>query len=382
MRSLITAIILVLFFKCQLNGQETLSNDHPFKPGFSYIGDVVTNFSGGIKKGMRYLGLLNLKIGIKTEGLGLWRGGMLFINASNAHGGDPSADLIGDFHIVSNIETANITYLHELWYKQRLGSFEFNFGLQDLNTEFISTEFGSLFINSTFGTPSTIANNIPSPIFPLTALGASFKVEFAGDNSLKLALFDGLPTSFTDNPHNLRWEIKKKEGIFAITEFESSGDIRGLEGTCRGGIYYHSQLPETGNDLSVPGRFSYNYGIYIIADQTILENSDGEGVLGIFGQLAVSPAKINLHHIYFGTGMSLTGVIPRRQKDVAGIAFNRTWMSDPQTGNESVVEMSYRAEISNFLFLQPDFQYVMNPGGAGHNLRNAFTGLIRAGLIF
>jgi hypothetical protein len=32
-----------------------------------------------------------------------------FINAANAHGGDPTSDLIGDFHTISNIEAYEIT---------------------------------------------------------------------------------------------------------------------------------------------------------------------------------------------------------------------------------------------------------------------------------
>lgn len=384
MKSIIIASLLISFLlphilTAQVNDED---KDPVIDFSASYIGDVVTNFSGGITRGTRYLGLANFRMGINTRSLGLWNGGEFFINGSNAHGGNPSADLIGDFHIVSNIETNDLTYLHELWYKQSFGSFEFTVGLQDLNTEFVTTDYGSIFLNSTFGTPSTIASNVPSPIFPLTAMGASFKIKIEEANTLKIAFFDGVPTSFTDNPHNLRWKIDDEEGIFAIAEFAGSGSINGLEGNYKGGIYYHSQLPEAEKEVLSPGKYNFNYGIYFIADQLLWKDPDGTGELGIFGQFAISPESINTHHLYFGTGLAFTGLLPGRNDDVLGIAYNRTSIADPLLEDESIVEISYRAAVCNNLFIQPDFQYVMNPGGTDHDLKNAFAGLLRFGLIF
>lgn len=384
MKSLIIAsFILFCLIPKRLSGQKPVSDKDPiFNFSASYIGDVVTNFSGGIKRGTRYLGLANFRIGTDTRSLGLWKGGEFFINGSNAHGGDPSADLIGDFHVVSNIETNDLTWLHELWYKQTFGNFEINVGLQDLNSEFVSTDYGSIFLNSTFGTPSTIASNVPSPIFPLTAVGVSFKMNIAGVNSIKLAFFDGLPTSFTDNPHNLRWKIDEEEGFFAITEFARSGNIKGLEGSYKGGIYYHSQRPGVQIESPSSDRDNYNYGIYLVADQKVWKDPDGTGDIGIFGQLAVSPESINTHHLYLGAGLAFTGLFSGKPDDVFGIAYNRTRIADPLIGDESIIEISYQAKILDNLFIQPDFQYVMNPGGTDYDLKNAFTGLLRFGLLF
>lgn len=379
----IASIIICCLFPQRLRSQEEGGVKDPILNfSASYIGDVVTNFSGGIKNGIRYLGLANFRIGINTSSLGLWKGGEFFINGSNAHGGDPSADLIGDFHIVSNIETNDLTYLHELWYRQTFGNFEIYIGLQDLNSEFVSTKYGSIFLNSTFGTPSTVASNVPSPVFPLTAIGASFKVNIAGNNSIKLAFFDGMSTSFTDNPHNLRWEIDKQEGIFAITEFARSGNLRGFEGSYKGGIYYHSRRPEAQVESTTANAYNYNYGIYLIADQKVWRDIAGTGDLGVFGQFAVSPERINSHHLYFGTGLAFTGLFPGRPDDVFGLAYNRTLIAAPSTGDESLIEISYQTKILDNMFIQSDFQYVMNPVGTEYDLKNAFAGLLRFGLIF
>ena len=60
---------------------------------------------------------------------------------------------------------------------------ELKFGLQDLNAEFANSDNGALFINSSFGIPSVIPDNVPAPVFPLTAVGLSLQwnvTEFLG----------------------------------------------------------------------------------------------------------------------------------------------------------------------------------------------------------
>lgn len=69
-----------------------------------YLGDVVSNFSGGIKKGSCYIGLANIKVSFAIEKAHLWKADQFFINAANAHGGNPSATLVGDFHTISNFQ--------------------------------------------------------------------------------------------------------------------------------------------------------------------------------------------------------------------------------------------------------------------------------------
>jgi len=349
----------------------------------AYVGDVVRNFSGGIKKGSSYLGLANLKIGFDTEEAHLWKGGQFFINAANAHGGNPSTSLIGDFHTVSNIEANEMTYIHELWYKQTIDHFEIIVGLQDLNSDFVSFDYGSLFINSTFGTPSTIADNVPSPIFPFTTAGVSLKWNINETNTLKVAVFDGLPTEYEHNQYNLNWSFKKDEGVFAVSEYQFTGLIKKhLKGSYRAGTYYHSQFMDPGIENIEDRVFRYNFGIYLIADQVIYQKPGGKGSLGIFGQLAISPKSINTHYRYLGFGLSWQGVLKDRDEDKLGIAITNAGFYDSAKRSETIFEVYYKTQLTENIFVQPDFQYVINPGLTDMNLNNASVGFIRFGFNF
>ena len=120
-----------------------IDNKKAFSYSASYVGEIVTNHSGGIKPGTNYLGLANLKMGFDTHKGKLWKNGFLFINAASTHGGEPSTTLVGDFQGVSNIEAGNLTFLFELWYKQTIQNVNVIIGLQDLNASFAVNKNGS-----------------------------------------------------------------------------------------------------------------------------------------------------------------------------------------------------------------------------------------------
>jgi len=384
MKTKILYICLLILSAGRISAQnDTIEKKSPVTFEAAYIGDVVRNFSGGIKKGTSYLGLANFKISFDTKVAHLWNGGQLFINAANAHGGDPTAKLVGDFHTVSNIEADELTYIHELWYKQTFNRFEIIAGLQDLNTDFVSSEFGGMFINSTFGTPSTIADNVPSPIFPLTSVGLALKWAVSESSTWKIAAFDGLPTEASRNQHNLNWELNKNDGIFAVTEYQLTPVTRnGLKGSYRAGIYYHSQLivPDEANYETK--LYNYNTGLYIIADQMIFQKPGSNEGLGIFAQLAISPKAINTHNRYFGFGLSYQGLFKGRGNDRMGLAVTTAGFSDKSKMVETVVEISYKAQLTENFYIQPDLQYVINPEGTDQVLKNATVGFLRFGFNF
>ncbi|HEX2921539.1 MAG TPA: carbohydrate porin [Bacteroidales bacterium] len=358
-------------------------NQKAFTFETAYIGDVVRNFSGGIKKGTCYLGLASLGLKFDTEAAGFWKGGQFLINAANVHGGNPSADLIGDFHIVSNIEADKMTYVHELWFSQTFGSFEAIAGLQDLNSDFISSEYGSLFINSTFGTPSTIADNIHSPIYPYTAPGISLKWNINERNILKIAAFDGLPEEREKKYYNLKWRFSKDQGVFVVSEYNFTGQlIKNLKSSYRTGAYVHTHSPQPDSTLTGPAESRSNYGIYFIADQMIYQEPSDKGGVGIFCQLAFSPGSLNSHNTYLGLGLSWQGVFRNRDMDKLGVAVTNAGFHDTARNGETVIELNYLLQITDWFFVQPDIQYVINPGDTVVTLDNSFVGLLRFGVTF
>ena len=359
-----------------LNARNTFSQEmenskvSPLKFNASYVGDIVSNFSGGIKKGTTYLGLANLKAGFDTETASWWKGGRLFVNIGNTHGGEPSSTLVGDFQGVSNIEAGNLSFLYELWYKQKLGRFDITLGLQDLNADFAVNDDGAMFTNSSFGIHSSIADNVAPPIFPLTALGANIRWNISDTFLWEAAVFDGTPDDFETNPYNTEWKLSKNQGYLAVMELQIKKSLlSGKTGNYKAGVYYHQH-----NDTIALEQ--KNGGFYFVGDQQISDK------LYVFSQIGLCPKKMNKNNRYISLGLNCKGLIETRKNDQFGIAIAYAGIHDSKVGSETAIEMTYKFELTKNIYMRPDIQYIINPAGTDVKLQNDLVGFIRFGVDF
>ncbi len=334
----------------------------------SYTGSGVQNFHGGIKTGSAYLGMANIKVGAR-----LWKGGYLFVNGANTHGATPSADYIGDAQVAMNIEAGEHSYFHEFWYKQELGNFAVTLGLQDLNAEFVISKYGGLFLNSSFGIPSTIPANIPAPVFPFTSLGAMVRWEASPKIAVQAAIINA-PTDFESNPHNFFWKFNEDDGFMMFGELHYSTSLgNNLQGTYKLGTYGHNHHNEGDG-------YVYNYGFYAIADQQLWNSADNNRSLGAFLQLVYNPKKNEGNNCYYvGGGLCYSGMF-KRKNDTLGLAFALAGFDG--TTSETAIELSYKVQLTENIAVQPDIQYIVNPMGLGYALPNAFVGALNFKIAF
>ncbi len=377
------------------SGIHDLRTQHDQKPPFysfkaSYISDLAYNFSGGIKTGGTYLGMANMRALIDTEIAGIWKGGQLFVNAANIHTRQSFTEFVGDIQVASNIDAGNHTYFQELWYKHVIHDFEITAGLQDMNAEFASSGYGSLYLNSSFGILPIISGNICAPIFPLTSFGLTIKWNVSDNVSWLTALYDGCPTPFENSPFNLNWRFSSQDGIISVSEVQYSTSLNNQPGIYKAGLVSSNNTlfnrPQFNDSLS-----RNIFGIYLLADQQLWLN--GNRSFGVFTQLGYSPTDVTDHGVYFGGGFNLTGAFTRKGTDNLGISIGcvnpriNSSINAEQTPTlrdncETVVELTYNYSVSKHLFIQPDIQYIIKPSGTGKALNNAFAGILRFGITF
>ncbi len=374
---------LMLLFLATLNGfsepADTLRQT-AWQLNASYKGDFVTNFRGGIQTGSTYLGLADLFLHFDTEKAGLWKGGEFLIHGANSHGGEPSANLIGDFQVVSNIEAGNHTFLYECWFKQKFANVTATIGLQDLNAEFAASDVGSLFLNSSFGVHSVISDNILAPIFPLTSPGITMCWDTSEKISLKTAVYRGCPIDFEENPYNIKWDMDHLQGLLWVTEgqYRWSGK-QGNSNVFKTGVFFHQHCPESGVINSETGdELTHDYGAYVVADHQLWH--EGNRNFSVFYQLGVCPRNDNF--AYLGAGCAYTGLLSKKGADVLGLAIANGMLTKERGRDETAIELTYKVQVTSQIYLQPEMQYVVHPGGTDMKLKNATVGLVRLGLEF
>lgn len=342
-----------------------------------YTGEVVNNLKGGAKEtdGFIYLDNIDFMITLDTEGAGLWKGGTFFLYALINNGKNPS-EFVGDLQVTSNIEANESVRLYEIWYEHSFmaGKLSILGGLHDMNSEFLTTDYGGLFFNSSFGIQPDVSANVPVSIFNLAAPAIRVKIRITESFTFLAAVYDGVPGDPEDNKHSLNIVIdSEKEGFMNIAEIQFA--VGGDETETLPGIYKVGAWTHTGEfqRFKTGEVKSGNSGMYGIFDQMIFRETGDQG-LGVFVQAGFAPDDRNEVAYYMGGGFNYTGLFPGRDEDTLGVAVAHAKISDdlvsveeaeggPSRTSETTWEFTYHSQINSWLAFQPDYQIVVNPGG-------------------
>ena len=132
------------------------------------------------------------------------------------------------------------------------------------------------------------------------------------------------------------------------------------------------------NSTDNPETHQGNYAIYAVGDQMIWSDpndEDGDRTISLFGRVMGTPLQDrNLIDFSMNAGLNFHEPIHHRDDDSFGIGMGFANVSDrvadfdrdsgaPAQGSETFVEVTYQFELTPWCQLQPDFQYVFNPGG-------------------
>ncbi|MEO8204805.1 MAG: carbohydrate porin [Chthoniobacterales bacterium] len=371
-----------------------------------YSAEVWGNPTGGFQQGSVYTGLLNFGVNLDLEKAVGWKGATMRTNWLWLSGSNISQNDIGNFLTVSNIAGFQTLRMFELWFQQNLfeDKVSLKIGQLGADTEFIISDYGATFINSTFGWPAFTANNVPNggPAYPMGTLGIRLALNPVDWFTFQTAAFQGNVFAQNVNRHGFMWQLSSANGYFFINEAQFRWNHRdaetGLPGQLKSGAWFHTaEFTDPANGNTVYG----DYGIYFVLDQMLWRKptppaslakggkkevaapAKSDQGLGWFGRIAFDPQDRNFVGFYFDTGFNYKGLIPTRDKDIFGVAFAYAQLGQSQqqaaidaglvgVGAEMVVEFTYQAQINKWLSIQPDMQFIINPGG-NQNSGNALV---------
>ncbi len=324
----------------------------------------------------------------------------------------------------SEIEALPAVRLSELWYEHKFNDYvALKVGQLAVDIEFNTRNFGGPFVNSTFGWPAGASANLPSggTAYPFAAPGVRVMIKPTGSDNvvLRAAVFNGDPAGpgLNDpqdrNRLGLNFRLRDPPLFIAEGEFHYGGikDEAVLPGSIKLGVWNHfgrfDDLRLSADGLSsadpsssgVPLRRRGNDGIYAVVEQMIYslpntEEKDKKGI-SVFARASGSPADRSLIDFYADAGISFNGIIPGRPDDSFGIAGAYSHISanaslldqetaffsgvpNPIRRYEGLIEATYQWQVMTGWTVQPDFQYILRPGGGIPN-PNDPTGIHRIG---
>ena len=405
----------------------------------SETSEVLGNVTGGAHHGFDYDGLTTMAVQLDTKRAFGFYGGTFNASALQIHGRNLSADNLDSLQTSSGIEADRATRLWELWYQQKFldeDRLDVKLGQQSLDQEFMVSQNALLFVNTMFGWPMLPSADLPGggPAYPLSALGVRVRAHPTDSITVLAGLFNGSPVN---DPNGDPQQVNASGTSFAtngggltIAELQFAYPSLGtmlyadqpepLARTYRLGVWYDTERfadqrfdsiglsqanPATSGS---PATHRGDYGIYGVVDQMLwVDPEEADRSVSIFARIMGTP-EVNRNLIAFSANLGVNFKEPflGRDDDTFGLGMGYAKVSsgaaglDRDTGafgegytpvrsNETFVEATYQYEAAPWLQLQPDVQYIMNPGGGVANptsvdqrIKNELVFGLRTNILF
>lgn len=385
-------------------GARTTLEDAGFNPRAHFITESAANPIGGISQSAAYTQQIDFGFDLDLGKIAGIPGGRFQFTLVDRAGQSLTNNAIGNLFQVQELYGAGQNFrLAEMNYQQDLFNkkLTFQIGWSPVGDDFATSPLYCLFQNGVIcGHNNAMTQNSGAHNFPTGQWGAHVKVRPTPEYYVAAGVYDTNPDSGNANAgFDLRY---RGGGVFTPVEVGWMPGHNGdeLPGNYKIGAYYNSgPTPDVLSDIHglsagftrLPfGTDAGRWGGYIMVDQMVYRERAGSprgltvGAIGGFGD--PDTAK---YGYFLSTGGVYQGTFPGRDYD--SIAFmvayahinnrltqfqmDRNVVKPGSVGiqtYEGILEVDYGLQLSPWLSLHPNLQYIINPGGTG-TIPNAFV---------
>jgi porin len=384
----------------------------------SYTSDLAGNPVGGKSPAFTYCDNFTVDLEFQSEPLLGYKGGTLSVIALDRNGNNLSGNNIGNQFTSQQVYGGTGVIFYGLAYNQRFcdDRFSFKFGRMAAGDDFASSPLYWLYMNNGIdGNPQSLPVNGKFTTYPWSVWGSRLRALVTKETEAMLGVYQVTPQVSQSYMHGFNWDMNPGDGVMVIGQYgwaheffkpvassvpavtSGAGDGKsvapaandgktfsvpaseaiphGLPGHYWMGGYYSTwTYPQFGSTQGQNGA----YGLYWHFDQMLYRMSPFKDTgLTAWSAIMLCPqqntAKVPFQ---YNGGLVYTGMIPFRPKDISifGIAygnFSSNYAQANQTSlggyatYELVYEFGYRINLTKFMYIQPDAQWIINPGGSG-----------------
>lgn len=384
---------------------------HGITLDLQYQPELWARLGSGFKHGVAGDGLVTLTLGMDGKKALGWTGARFNLSVLGIYGPDFSAGYLGNLQTVSGNSATPSVRLWELWYQQALldGRLSIRLGQQSVDQEFMVSQGSALFLNTMMGWPMVPSADLYAggPAYPLSSLAIRVKDHPTTALTVLGGVFqDNPPGGSFDNDSQVLgatrygFNFNLRTGALLIAEVQYAvnppnpdGTASGLPGTYKIGAWFDTarfpdqRFASNGGSLASPRSNGtplyhwHNDSLYAVADQTVWRpGGDDPRALSLFVRPMIAPSDRNLIDFSINGGVTMTAPLRGRRDDTLGVGFGVANVSAraqgldrdtarftggyvPVRGAETFLEVTYQAQLTPWLQVQPDFQYFWMPGG-------------------
>lgn len=351
--------------------------------------DVMGAVRGGYSQKAAFLENWHLNLSVDPErflGLG---NSLIYLSTLQNNGGSASTH-IGDVQTASNIEALETFRVYELWAQHNMMDNRVSVlaGVYDVNSEFDVMQSAQLFLNSSQGIGAELASSglVGVSTFPATGLSTRLKMLPYRNVYAQIAVTDGTP-----GVKNVQWNYGT-DGFMAIAEIgylykESGGSQRYSSTEDRGDHISRAVTPVYDIKIALGGwGYNRNYasqryganiesykketGLYLLADaQTLSWVAPELDKTSLHARAGIANDRMSRFQYYFGAGITVKDPLGLDNGGLSGVSVSIAENSSVFEGQlnqdsapEVAWEFTYEYPATSWLALQPDVQYIVNPG--------------------
>lgn len=339
-----------------------------------YQTDLLANPVGGERQGFAYAGLAEVALDFDLGQIAGLEGTSFSIAGYWASGDDLSDTRIGNLIGVAQAFNGRTVGLGRMYLEQELleGKLDIAIGRLSAGDDFATSDLYASYISTGINSnPFAIAANVPSfTADPIAQWGARAIVQPIEQIHVAAGIYNADPDVTKDGKHGVDFSLDPDDGVLAIAEagyqWNQANDDTGMPGNVTFGGYVDSSDFDF---LDGSGRTrGGSYGFYLLLDQMVYREGGPGSDQGLtpWAALTLAPdQQINTIPFSAAGGLVYQGLIPGRDDDLTALALYYGRFSDKlQDQNaETVIEANYRLQLAPWLYLTPDFQYVIRPNG-------------------
>lgn len=419
-------------------GERDLLATNGINISLNYLSNFAGNVTGGKSRGFTYCDNFTLDLEFHSEQLLGYKGGTLSVIMLNRDGNNLSARNIGNQFAVQQVYGGSTTVFYGLTYEQRFcdDKISFKFGRMAAGDDFASSPLYWLYMNNGIdGNPQSLPVNGSFSTYPWSVWGARLRAKTSSETEAMVGVYQVTPQASIPYMHGLNWNINLNDGAMVIGQYGwapeffkpaasslpaphdgkavvvssksdgknftpsidaiASETPQGLPGHYWMGGYYSTwTYPQFGSSPGQQGAQVGAYGLYWHFDQMLYRMSPTKDTgLTAWSAFILCPqqntAKVPFQ---YNGGLVYTGMIPCRPRDLSifGVIYGNFSSNYAQANQataggyatyELVYELGYRINMTKFAYIQPDAQWVINPGGTG-TIPNALVLGAQIGVTF
>lgn len=375
---------------------------------FGFYNAIVSgNPVGGKSASAAYADDFYFGLKLDLEKLVGWNGATFTVSGVNRDGRSIQPEL-GSIYDPMQLVGGQAIFLYGMFLEQKLldNKLSIKLGRLGASDDFATSPlYGYYLSNGIDGNIRAVLFDTRFSAYPFATWGARLRIDPTPEFNAMVGIYQVSSRMFDRNYHGVDMSIQSGDGFLllgqvgwtpeffkkdvptadgkSVVDGKSVADAKTIQPTTRKGLpghyfiggYWSSwDYPQFGQASTTPNSF----GFYAHADQMVYQEAPGsEQGLTLFTTFTLAPQEeISIIPFQANGGAIYQGLIPTRDEDRTILGFiygqysNDYANSVQQAGGgrpkyELVFEAGYRIQLNKWAYIQPDIQWVINPGGTG-----------------